>query len=39
VANEFIAAMNGSFGANIRQVPLHTIPGVKAPAGMGKTGK
>jgi hypothetical protein len=36
VANEFIAAMNGTFGANIRQVPLHTIPGVKAPAGMGK---
>lgn len=37
VANEFIAAMNSTFGANIRQVPLHTIPGIKAPAGLGKS--
>ncbi|MDT8323281.1 MAG: hypothetical protein RRA94_04140 [Bacteroidota bacterium] len=36
VANEFIATMNRAFGANIRQVPLHTIPGISAPAGIGK---
>lgn len=38
VANEFIAAMNRTFGANIRQVPLHTLPGILVEGAAGKTG-
>jgi lysophospholipase L1-like esterase len=38
VANEFIATMNSAFGANIRQIPLHTFPGVMVGSGAGKRG-
>jgi hypothetical protein len=40
VANAFIESMNKAFNANIRYVPLHTIPGMKSPeaASVGKRG-
>lgn len=40
IANRFIEAMNDAFSANIRYVPFHDIPGIKAPyaVGAGKRG-
>jgi hypothetical protein len=40
VANEFIAALNVAYGANIRKINFNDIPGIAAPvtSGTGKRG-
>ncbi len=35
IANRFIRTMNNAFQANIRFVPFHNIPGIKAPVAVG----
>jgi lysophospholipase L1-like esterase len=37
VANKFIEAMNKAFAANIRYIPFHDIPGIKAPVAVGSS--